>query len=250
MNTGCPIDNDYCNVDTETSDVDYKPGRTSQLQVTERPADASETHDEHDRQHLQYDAFEASVAATGIQTYDADIDNEKWTRIQRLNAGMDKRPGRDNDKQKVDLERLDKKRKAEAVASQFGLRGKQEAKMVTWIVNNDLRGYSRHHGGRLGAACAEACYQAFESKYEALDSGWACDTIKEVTRGTKVVTEFFDEGDDIDVDTSRWTTVVTEKDDDESDDDEPDIKIEYEEKENPVEPSGLLSYHWDRRRQV
>ena len=248
MNTGYPIDDDYCHVDTETSDVNYTPGQTTQLQVTEHPADSSETHDRHDRQHMEYDSFEASVAATGIQTYDADVDDEKWTRIQRLNAGMDKRPGRDDDEQKVDLERLDKKRKAEAVASQFGLRGKQEAKMVTWVVNNDLRGYSRHHGGRLGAAAAEACYQAFETKYQALDREWVCDTIRDVTGGVKVVTEFYDEDDDIDVATSRWTCRVKELNND--DDDEPDIKIEYEEKENPVEPNGLLSYHWDRRRQV
>jgi hypothetical protein len=188
------------------------------------------------------------VAATDLDTFGVDDDTEKWTRIQRLNAGMDKRPGRDDDEQKVDLERLDKKRKAEAVASNFGLRGKQEAKMVTWVVNNDLRGYSRHYDGRVGAACAEACYQAFETKYEALDREWVCDTIREVTGGTKVVTEFYDEGDDIDVDTSSKTCVITDLDND--DDDEPDIKIEYEEIENPVEPNGLLSYHWDRRRQV
>jgi hypothetical protein len=238
-----PLDDDYCNVDTETSDVDYTPGRTTQLEVTEHPADASETHDEHDRQHLEYDVFEVSVASTGINTL--NVDDEKWTRIQRLNAGMDNRPGRDDDEQKVDLERLDKKRTAEAVASQFGLRGKQEAVMVEWIVNSDLRGYSRHHGGRVGASCAEACYQVFQTKYEALDRDWVCDTIREVTGGTKVVTEFYEEEEDVDVDTSSKTCVVTDVEDD-----EPDIKIEYEEKENPVEPDGLLSYHWDRRRQV
>jgi hypothetical protein len=249
MNTGYPLDDDYCHVDTETSDVDYQPGRTTQLQVTEHPADSSETHDRHDRQHLEYDSSEASVAATGIQTFDVDVDDtEKWTRIQRLNAGMDKRPGRDDDEQKVNLERLDKKRKAEAVASQFGLRGKQEAVMVEWIVNSDLRGYSRHHGGRVGASCAEACYQAFETKYQALDREWVIDTIREVTGGVKIVTEFYEEEEDIDVDTSRWTTVVTDVEDD--DDHDNDVKVEYEEKENPVEPSGLLSYHWDRRRQV
>jgi len=248
MNTGCPVDDDYCHVDTDTADVDYTPGQTTQLEVTEHRADTSETHDEHDRNHLQYDSFEASAAATDLDTFDVDDDIEKWTRIQRLNAGMDNRPGRDNDQHKVNLERLDKKRKAEAVASQFGLRGQQEAKMVAWIVNSDLRGYSRHHGGRLGAACAEACYQVFETKYQALDREWVNEKIREVTSGTRVVTEHYDEDDDIDVDTSSSTCVVKELDND--DDDDPDVIVEYEEEENPVDPNGLLSYHWDRRRQV
>jgi len=216
-----PTDTEYCHPETETSDVNIDPSATTQLEITEHPADASETHDEHDRQHLEYDSFEASVAKTDIDTLTHD--SKKWTRLRQIHAGMDKRPGRDDNEQKVDLQRLDKKRTAEAVASQFGLRGRQKTVMVAWVVNSDLRGYSRHHGGRLGAACAEACFQLFNTEYEALDSEWVIDKITDITGGTRVVTEVSEDGD---------------------------VENEYLEEEEPVEPRGLLGYHWDRRRQV
>jgi len=240
-----PLDEDYVCPETETSDIDYDPGRTTQLQIDEHPADKTEDFDPYDRDHLEFDSQEVSVAATEIETFDVD-NPAKWKRIRDINAGVDGHRGREDSRQKVDRNKLDKRRTAETVACQFGLRGRQKTVMVAWVVNSDLRGYSRHHGGRLGASCAEACYQLFKTEYEALDCEWVADKITEMTSGTKVVTEVYEDGDldDIEDEIGGERCVVTELEDD----DDHDAKVECLKEETPVEPRGLLLYHWDRRR--
>jgi len=215
-----PADIDYCHPETETSDIGYNPGRTTQLQVDEHPADASETHDEHDREHLEFDSQEVSVAATEIETFDVD-NPAKWKRIRNLHAGIDGHRGREDGKQKVDKNKLDKRQTAQAVACQFGLAPHLREAVVTWVAEADLRGYSRWHGGRLGATCAEVAWHRFEHEHAALDCDEYVEKVRDVTGGTKIMTETDDDGT---------------------------VTREWEESVDPVDVRGLLLFHFDRRR--
>jgi len=217
-----PIDTEYCAPDTETSDANYNPGRTTQLQVDEHPADKTEDFDPYDREHLEFDSQEVSVAATEIETFDVD-NPAKWKPLRNINAGIDGHRGREDGKQKVDKNKLDKRQTAQAVACQFGLAPHLREAVVTWVAEADLRGYSRHYGGRLGAISAEVAWHRFDHEHEALDSERFVEKVEDVTGGTKIMTETDDDG-----------TVVRE----------------WEEAVDPVDVRGLLLFHFDRRRQA
>jgi len=217
-----PIDTEYCAPETEASDINYNAGQTTQLQVDEHPADKTEDFDPYDRDHLEFDSQEVSVAATEIETF--DVDNPiKWKRIRNINAGVDGHRGREDGRQKVDKNKLDKRQTAQAVACQFGLAPHLREAVVTWVTEADLRGYSRHYGGRLGAICAEVAWHRFDHEHKALDSDEYVEKVEDVTGGTKIMAETDDDG-----------TVVRE----------------WKEAVDPVDVRGLVLFHFDRRRQV
>lgn len=217
-----PVDTDYCDPDAETSDAEYDPTETIQLQVDEHPADRTEDYDPYDREHLELDSQEVSVAATEIETFGVE-NTAKWKRLRNYHAGVDSHRGREDGSQKVDKNKLEKRQTAQAVACQFGLAPHLREAVATWVAEADLRGYSRHYGGRLGAICAEVAWHRFDTEHQALDCDEYVEKVKDVTGGTKVMSETDDDG-----------TVVRE----------------WEESVDPVGVRGLLLFHFDRRRPI
>jgi hypothetical protein len=222
-----PIDDDYVNPTPEACDIDYDPSATTQLSVTEHPSDQTESYDPFDRNHLEHDSMEVSVAATEIGTFGVD-NPEEWRRKRNIHAGVDGHRGREDNRQKVDTNKLDKRRTAEAVACQFRLAPALREAVVTWVTEADLRGYSRWHGGRLGATCAEVGWRLFDYEHEALDCEWYVEKVEDVTGGTKVMAET----ETVEVDGEEKERVVRE----------------WEEDVTPVDVAGLIKRHFDRRR--
>lgn len=171
-----PIDRDYLDVHlTEhTVSVDYDFGRPrlstqGMLANPENDPLGSRTWSETeiDNNELNYPDGFAHHTPAATTFYEKESENApNW----KLHHGVDNEFEEYNERHRVDPAERDKRIYIDAVLSGLGITSEIKQRAKTTVITNDMRGFSRHYGGLVGAALGYAIYYMFDDVASAVES--------------------------------------------------------------------------------